>query len=240
MALFSDNPFVGIFRAQKQREAEAALAAQQAMAEQKQAEAATIAQKIQSGDVKRETILLPIKDTGSQIGPLGRPVGKGRMGGVSSGAEARLSELKSSVAYRQADIKSQRRMEENVARGLPFNLDPDRWEKINIGGGYGVKYRFIPSGFGGGWGSVGRPQESTGKTQRGAELGAAGSSGYDLYRKMMAEKFGGPQPAQSILPFTGFGQRLREEEATTGGIRGALGGITSFGGVPMFPFAGQY
>ena len=36
MALFSDNPFAGVFRAQKRREAEAAMAQQQAMAEQKQ------------------------------------------------------------------------------------------------------------------------------------------------------------------------------------------------------------
>jgi hypothetical protein len=36
MALFSDNPFAGVFRAQKRREEEAAMAQQQAMAEQGQ------------------------------------------------------------------------------------------------------------------------------------------------------------------------------------------------------------
>lgn len=159
----------------------------------------------------------------------------------------RQARLAASPLFRQAGPEGQRRMSENVQKGLPANIDPQRiFVSGYTGGGTIPQYSAVMGamGFGGGWGSVGMDRErkgSTGKLTSGPALGSAGSSGYDLARGMR----GGPQPAEatptpsmpsggSPLSFTGFGGMMREQERETN--RG-LGSLTGFGGVPRFPFS---
>jgi hypothetical protein len=159
-------------------------------------------------------------------------------------------QLRDSLVYRQAGAEGKRRMETNVSKGLPANFVTEEWEPFGSRGidptGRNMTQGYFrrPSGFGGGWGSVGMDRErkgSTGKLTSGPALGSAGSSGYDLARGMR----GGPQPAEatptpsmpsggSPLSFTGFGGMMREQERETN--RG-LGSLTGFGGVPRFPFS---
>ena len=159
-----------------------------------------------------------------------------------------LGQLKQSLPYLQADPASRRRMEENVSKGLPSDIDPQRVFVSGFTSGYTPIYSAAlgPSGgFGGGWGSIGMDREpkSTGKLQAGAPLGSAGSSGTDLARRMRGE--GGPQPAESTptpampsggspLSFTGFGGMMRKQEEE---MNRGLGFLTGFGGIPRFPFS---
>jgi hypothetical protein len=70
----------------------------------------------------------------------------------------RQARLAASPPFRQAGPEGQRRMSENVQKGLPANIDPQRiFVSGYTGGGTIPQYSAVMGamGFGGGWGSVG-------------------------------------------------------------------------------------
>jgi hypothetical protein len=121
----------------------------------------------------------------------------------------RQARLEASLPFRQAGPEGQRRMSENVQKGLPPDIDPQRIFVSGYTAGYTPIYSAVlgaSGGFGGGWGSIGMDREpkSTGKLKAGAPLGSAGSSGYDLAKRMRGG--GGPQPAAGVATDIAKGQ----------------------------------
>jgi len=96
----------------------------------------------------------------------------------------RSAQLATSPIFKQADVESQRRMSQNVARGLPSDIDPQRiFVSGYTGGGTIPQYSAVlgPMGFGGGWGSIGMDRE---RNQRGG----------GAQTELPPTSSGGPQP----------------------------------------------
>jgi len=166
--------------------------------------------------------------------------------------QRRMEELQQSSYYRQASPAANRRMEQAVSMGLSPMANPADWTPFGSLGidpsGRNKPMGYLPpqGGFGT-FGSVGMDRErkgSTGRIQSGAPLGSAGSSGYDLARRMQG---GGPQPAEatptpampsggSPLSQTGFGEMMRKQEEEEMKMP-RIGSLTGFGRIPNFPFS---
>ena len=159
----------------------------------------------------------------------------------------RLTPLRGSLAYQQAGMERKQEMEKLVGMGLPAQTDINKVEKIVSGGN--VTYRAPrPQPFGT-FGSVGMNNE---------EQPA-------LLPRTTTMPSGGPQPTQGTTPapivpdrslgmtsegpmaFTGFGRTVGEAPYRTPTIpqtipspipRGTIPSLTSFGGIPRFPYAG--
>lgn len=165
-------------------------------------------------------------------------------------ADDALGPLRRSLAYRQAGMEGKQRMERAVGMGLPANTDLNRVQRVGYDPTRQQPIYAAP-----------RPQPfgTFGSFGGGEEREAP------MPVPPMPVPAGGPQPAQgtgapftaperslgtsasSPLAFTGFGRTIGESAYMTPIIppiipspipSSSIGSLTSFGGIPRFPFSG--
>jgi hypothetical protein len=99
--------------------------------------------------------------------------------------------LRDSPIMLQADPRAQRRMMENVAKGLPADVDPQRVFRTFADPSMPQYGTFLGAsgGFGGGWGQVGLPQTGSTKSERDAARRGGDSGETEIARREAPEGY---------------------------------------------------